>query len=90
VKKQIPIIAVVLFGLNYAPAALADWYDHYDHDRDHNWNWEEWRDARRHWEKVHHEEKRLSDEELRAEFDRFDHDHDHHLSREEAKAWGRW
>jgi hypothetical protein len=90
VNRRIAVAALIAAMLCQPNALALDWFDKCDHDHNHYWTWEEYRGARRAWERRHREEKRLSDAELRAEYERLDLDHDHRLSREEAKAWGRW
>ncbi len=91
-KRQDFVFGLVVAGLMSQPlAALAyDWFDKWDHNHDHNWNWREYSDARRAWEREHRDERRLTEAELRAEYSRLDADHNHRLSRQEARASGHW
>jgi hypothetical protein len=89
VNKRI-ILGALIAGLFAQPSVLAaDWFDRYDRDHDHSWNYNEYYKARRGWEREHRE-KALNDSELRAEYDRYDLDHNHRWAREEAKACGHW
>jgi len=89
VNKKL-VLAALIAGLLAQPAVLAgDWFDKYDHNHDHSWDWNEYYKARRDWEREHRE-KALSEEELRAEYERYDLDHNHRMGREEARGVGRW
>lgn len=91
-KKQFAFLATlfVLLANAQAPAMAEPWFDQYDHNHDQHWTWDEFRAAHNNYWKMHRDEKRMTDAELRAEFDRRAAEHHGWVDMEGARDFHHW
>jgi len=91
-KKTLALAGLLCLTLNSLQlgAQARDWYDRWDRDHDHHWNWEEFRDANHDWYAHHRAEKALTDAELRAQFDGWDTAHNGWITREHVATFHHW
>jgi hypothetical protein len=91
-KKQFALMATLWLVLanTQSPALADDWFDKYDHDHDHHWDYKEFQSAHNNYWKAHHEEKRMNDAELRAEFDRRAAEHHGWVDNEGVRDFHHW
>jgi hypothetical protein len=85
-------LALMSFSLTQSLPALADnyWFDHWDHNHDHHWDYNEFRRAHRAWEHEHHNQQRLTDAQLQAEWAKLDAEHRGWVEMEKAKHYHNW
>ncbi len=92
-KKQLALLASLwlAFGSMTGPALADDpWFNKWDHNHDNHWNYNEFRSAYYNWCRHHHDEKRLSDRELQAEFDRMAASHRTWVAPDDVRTWRHW
>jgi hypothetical protein len=93
-RKTLAALALALtsFAITQRMPVLADdyWFDHYDHDHDHHWDYNEFRRAHHAWEREHRAEKRLNDAELREQWARLDADHRGWVDMDRVKPFHNW
>jgi len=91
-KKQFALMATLWLVLanTQAPALADDWFDKYDHNHDHHWDYNEFRTAHNTYWKGHRDEKRMDDAELRSEFNRRAGDHHDWVDNEGVRDFHHW
>ena len=91
-KRTLALAGLLCLTLNSIQLAARadDWFDKYDRNHDHHWNYNEFQRAHHDWWLRHKEEKRLTDAELRAQFNTWDADHHGWVNREHVEHWHTW
>ncbi len=91
-KKYLLLLAASFITLGSLQAAQADdaWFNRWDRNHDGHWDYNEFRKAHYQYWKLHHDEKRLSDAELRAEFDRRAAAHARYVEANDVRDFHHW
>jgi hypothetical protein len=91
-KRQLVLAALTLLAVGAQTAARADdaWFNKYDHNHDGHWNYGEFKKAHYDYWKHHHDEKRWSDKELRAQWAQWDAEHHGYVTPEQVREFHHW
>jgi Ca2+-binding EF-hand superfamily protein len=91
-KKALALAGLLCLTLGslQLPAQAQDWFDTYDVNHDHQWNYIEFRDAHHSWARHHPVERVLNDVELRSQFDTWDPNHRGYVVREDVQSYHPW
>lgn len=66
------------------------WFDHYDHNHDGYWNWDEFRSAHYRWLEEHPGAEHWSEKELRRRYKELAKDHNGYVRWEEVQKVHPW
>jgi hypothetical protein len=72
------------------PALAQDWFDRYDVNHDHQWNYVEFSNAHHDWARHHRTERIINDIELRNQFNTWDPDNRGYVVRENVSTFHNW
>lgn len=91
-KLAASCLVAVIASICAQSIAMADevWYEKYDTDHDHHWSYNEFRDANLSYYKLHKDEKRLEDAQMRTEFDKMAIGHPGYVDVETVKTYHHW
>ena len=83
------LIALTTVGASLPANAKDDWFDRRDRNHDHQWDWNEYRQAEITWCRAHHQ-RPLSERELHRIFEQRDRDHNGFVRAEDMRDLHPW
>jgi hypothetical protein len=91
-KKALALAGLMCLTLSsiQLPAQAHDWFDRYDTNHDHQWNYVEFSNAHHDWARRHRAERALTDVELHNQFNTWDTGHNGYVVRENVATFHNW
>jgi len=92
-KKLLTAAALltVAMGAFQLPALAADaWFDKYDHDHDGRWKYNDFVRAHHDWAKRHHDDKVITDRELKTRWHDLDKEHHGWVKADDVREFHHW